>query len=375
MTGKNYYKLIQGLVLIGILFTLASCGEDERSIFWTIINAREEEDYSLDNNISVIAMTDDETNYYISAGGSVWWQEMTLDDNEWKKVKIPGKASFCTAIEYYNSTFYAAFILESGIARLYSTTNPAAGSPTWTRVVDPLIRNKQIIKFMAVNSRLFISVLEPPIETEEDSEEEPPYTFSLFYLNGANFNEIHPKMTSRKKPVIDICWNGTNYWATSGEKILEFNESLTTAIKIKTIEHNFSGILYQFSSGRHYVSSERGNVYIYDGSDWESLKKDELIEIDGKIVSFTDVMKVNGNILVGTQGYGFFEMRDGTLDSLKRAGADNDMNSILSIDLYNSHIISFYKTYPDLIFFCTGGDGLYHNTFDGDRWSEDWVRE
>ncbi|MBN2535880.1 MAG: hypothetical protein JXB88_23570 [Spirochaetales bacterium] len=364
MAGKNYYKIIRILILICILFSLLSCG-DERSIFWTIIKARKEKDNSLDNTLSIVAMTEDGTNYYISAGGSIWWQEMSLEDDQWKKVKFPGKGVLCTALASFGSSLYAGFILDNGDERLFTTTNPTAKSPDWTNVTDTLVTDKQIIKLMQANSLLFISV------QEQDS------NYSLYYYNGADFFSIHDNVTDKSKPILDIGWNGSVYWTISGSKIYELNASLDSAVEIDSIDSDgdFTSVLYQDSSGDYYVSSEKGNIYIYDGSEWHYLGKDDLVEIGGKVVAFTDLAEVNGNILIGTQGYGFFETRSGSLDDLDRAGEKDDMDSILSSDLYTSHVLSLYETATNRVFFCTGGNGLYHNTYNGEKWAKDWIHE
>jgi hypothetical protein len=257
-------------------------------------------------------------------------------------------------------------MLKNGTSGLYYTSNPTSNSPGWNRITENSIDNKQIIKLKEENSILFISLQ----ESKDDND------YSLYSYDGITFDDIDANLTNRSKPVMDITWNGSTYWAVTGHYIYEINAARTSSNKIDIdSDGDFGGIFYNSSSGKTYVSSEKGNIYIYNGSEWDYLADDDIEKISGNIVTFTGVTNINGNILVGTHGYGFFEMRDGTLGDLKRAGKNDDMESLLSSDLYFSHVLSFYITPSNLVFFCTGGDGLYHNTYNGSEWSPDWVHE
>jgi hypothetical protein len=374
MTIQRFTNSILGLCIVSILFSFLSCGGEGRSIYWTIINAREEEDYSLDNKLTILSMTDDGTNYYISAGGSLWWQEMTLSDDEWEKAGMPHNTMLCSALEYYGSELYGAFIFDNGSAGLYSTTNLTDDDPVWTPVSDPLIDGKQIIRLMEVNSRLFISLLEDSLKSTDRAS----LDYSLYFYDGIIFNDIADGVTDCANPVQDITWNGTTYWAITGSRIFEINSAVNTATEVTSVDPNgdLGGIYYDSGSGKTYVSSQKGNMYIFNGSTWNYYHDDDdLKKVNGKIVAFTGIREINGNIVVGSHGGGFYEMRDGTLGSLERAGESDDMDTILSSDLYTSKVLSLYVTPPDMIFFCTGGNGLYHNTYDGSKWSKDWVHE
>jgi len=44
-------------------------------------------------------------------------------------------------------------------------------------------------------------------------------------------------------------------------------------------------------------------------------------------------------------------------------------------ELHYSYILSFYNPAINLVFFCTAGDGLYHNTYDGTNWADSGASE
>ncbi|MBN2442265.1 MAG: hypothetical protein JXJ04_13000 [Spirochaetales bacterium] len=366
MQIKTIYTLLTVLMVSFMFFILASCSDGVHSVYWTIIHAQKEEDHSLNNNLSILAMTDDGSVYYIATGGRIYRQEMTLADNVWSKTNFPANAYFCTALRCFGTRLYAGFLREGASPELYSCANPNTNSPTWTPVTDAEndINGKQIIKIMEVNSQLFVSLQEPG----------SPFKYSLYYFDGIdNFIPV-TGLVSKDDPIIDVIRDAAEYWAISGTNMYRGN--LGGMVLLSGDDdpsgEDYSGLFYSATWGNIYASTEEGKVYMYNGSTWTS--NGSAVESTGDIVYFTGISEINENIIVGTAGYGFFEMKGGAITELKRL--DND--SLVSSDLYTSHVLSFYITPPDdLVFFCTAGDGLYHNTYSGDPavWSLDWVRE
>ena len=178
-------------------------------------------------------------------------------------------------------------------------------------------------------------------------------------------------------PIKSIIWDGAEYWAICGSRLFRGATIDALVESDDPSDDKYNDILYDSTRNLYYLSSNNGNVFRYNpNSDaWDS--PDEEVEIGGEAVSFTALAQIQDNILVGTHGYGFFQMLNGTLGSLTRAGDGDGENegSLIGTDLFDSHVLSFKIAAPDLVFFCTGGDGLYHNTFDGTEWSSDWVRE
>jgi hypothetical protein len=95
--------------------------------------------------------------------------------------------------------------------------------------------------------------------------------------------------------------------------------------------------------------------------------------VDGDDVRFTrfvDVTTVSGDILVGTEGSGYFRLIGGVQTNYERRPEYN-----LS-SLYNGAINSFFldtSVDPDALFAGTFGAGLWRGDWDGAKWL--WVQE
>ncbi len=79
----------------------------------------------------------------------------------------------------------------------------------------------------------------------------------------------------------------------------------------------------------------------------------------------------SGDILVGTEGAGYYKLTGGALSSVQRRPSP-------TLDLYKSAINSFYldtAVPPGILFACTYGSGLWREVYDTDAGEWKWYQE
>ncbi|HUV07152.1 MAG TPA: hypothetical protein VMX75_05445, partial [Spirochaetia bacterium] len=139
-----------------VLFLLSSlmltCSNQEYAIFYFVENEKEQVDNSLDNNLSILSMVKSGSEYFIAAAGSMYTRSEGDDVKEWDHVDFPSGADYCTAMAFFDDggggKIYAAFLMDNGSFALFRG-NPAK-SPGWTEIMDPKVRDRQIIRLEVV---------------------------------------------------------------------------------------------------------------------------------------------------------------------------------------------------------------------------------
>jgi hypothetical protein len=365
MKQYNQIFLLLITVFIIIFFLMVSCMAEEYSVFWSIHLTEKEIDNSLDNELTVESMVNDGSTYYIATGGSMWKKSVSAPtEEEWKKISLPQKGAICTGMTLHGGDLYAGFVFTDGTTGLYTT---ATSNISWQKETDAILDNKQIIKLVVANTTLFVSVMYPS---------DGDYTFGLYYLNGDYQPSSIMDISSK---IIGIIWDGSDYWVVYRNKVFRGADptslsEVTSDPLDNSSETRYGGIHYSDYSGNgyYYLSSTKGRIYrsdIDDGTNWH--EESEVQKVTDKTVKFTEFAEVNGNILVGTLAFGFYQMTDGTLGSLVHS---EKLEGMLSSELDRCHVMRFHVD-GDRVFFCTASEGLYSNSYDGTAWTEDWVHE
>jgi hypothetical protein len=236
-------------------------------------------------------------------------------------------------------------------------------TPSWSAVTDIEIDGKQILQLSDVNGNLFVST--------KDSAD-----YMLYYLiTGADDSFADTTLPTQTKPVLDVVHDGSNYFTITGVKIFYGNAANNISTEETTntpsSSTDFGGLHYDGTTN-FYLSSKGGVVYsnIVDPASaaWtaSSVQTDP---ITGKVAPFTSFGKVGSNVIVGTEGYGFYEMSDGTVTSLTR------LQALTAADLYNGWVTGFLLDSPRVFVF-TAGSGLWSRSYSGGAWDgENWTHE
>lgn len=396
-------SIILNIVIISIILNflfLVSCRDS--SIFWILSQTTKEEDHSLDNEFTITDMSDDNTSNYIAAGGSMWMRDIDASsDDNWTSVKFPSGVEYCTAMTIMDDNdIYAGFLHEEGAeksAGLYKAglSGFSAEGPGWVLQVDGDgdMENLQIIRLIELNSKLFIS-------TKNMDDLDVNGKYDLYYLDGNDY--IKTGLADENEAITDITWDEAGkYWAitysVTGDnstdmelepKIFTLEDSNLTnpAVKVENTKHVkieednykprslYGGIFY--SSPKIFVSDKNGYIYeTEDGNTWNiNTEQIKYNDSDTYGIIFSGFARVKSLILVGTLGHGFYNIKGNDVNKIEAPDV-NDSSLFINTELDDSQVIRFHVQNDEKVFFCTAGDGLYSNTFNGTSWDENWIHE
>ncbi len=365
-------KLFTALILVTLTALLISCSNQEFGIFYYIENEREQKDESLENELSILSMVKEGTFYYIAAGGRIFRRHET--DNEWDSVKFPSQAEYCTALTVFQNELYAGFLEDTGTFRFYKGT--ASLDPGWQRITDSRVDDKQVIRAEVITGaaeQLFVITFDNDL-------------YSLYWSDdGTNYND---GILDQGDMLRNVTYNSTalseQFWAITDSKIfIHMGTQVTVPTPFNSVpavlpdaRGGYRGIYYSATHGLYYVSTLEGIVVSSpDGTTWT---ESDTQTVSGRDVPFWFISEVadfptESNVIVGSMGYGFFEMPDGDVANLDR------MSEFIATELYFSWITGFFVDYDGptpLVFAYTAGSGLWRNeyAFPGE-WGEDWTWE
>jgi hypothetical protein len=344
-------KIFINLILILLIF---SCTDNENGIFYYLENEEEEKDDTLNNEITITHLAIDYNGYiYVTAGTSIY-----MLTTNWYSINYPAGTGFCSALVIYNNIMYGGFI-DGSRGELWATTNFGTNGPIWTELSDSnnLITGKQILRLKIIGSYLVAT-------TYNDG------NYNLYYSNdGSTFN--YTNLPQQNTEILDIITDGSNYWAVTDDYIYlsagGINNFSAAYTNPPVTADNYTGIYFSANYGSYYIATDDGQIFqSFDAVTWTPSNTQK---VSGTSVTFTLFSEINRNILVGTRGYGYYEMTDGNIGSIDR------LDEFTSSDLYEGWVTDFYIS-GNTCFFLTSGSGLWHNTYtEASGWGEDWYRE
>jgi len=352
------------LIFITITIFTLSCTDNENAIFYYLENEEVEIDHSLNNEISISHMDmDASNNIYIAAGTSAYRY-----GTSWNGLSFPSGTDFITSLIVFNvsGTEYLFGGFKDGGSFEFWRGNIGADSPTWTQIDDPnnLIDGKQIIRLKELNNRIVAITYQSG-----------NYNIYFSELNGTTFNNTN--MPAQTSQILDIIEGAAGaYWAITPTKIYSgptidalTTERLLADGDIPNTSDKFRGVHYSAGTNKYYISTDDGQVFESldnNGNNWNA---SDTKDVSNKNVPFALFAEINGNILVGTFGYGYYEMIGGSVDNLNRLG------EFTSADLYDGVVVDFYIN-GNTCYFLTAGSGLWRNTYTiADGWGSDWEHE
>jgi len=364
-------KLVKYLFPVSILILLmAACTDKSLSpIFYTLETERSlEDDRGLEDEMIVHEVVKVGTRYF-AAGNTLFTRTET---GNWTSVSPPVAGALCNTIEVFGGNLYAGFFAIDGTGLGLYRTDPTGGgwnpkAPGWDNsAFDAAVQNGvQIGLIKALGTDLYVSTAEKPAST---------YEYYLYAsTDGTTFTQIlFDAQASIAAPITDIeVYSLTpEYWVIAGgdlyadtvdgtldDLVLQSGDPQTTP--------GFGGLLV---STDLYLSAKDGKLWMWDGLVWSS----ESVTDAPSFTKFVDVDPAtsNGDIFVGTEGTGYYQLAGGVLTNPQRRPEYN-----ISA-LYSGAINSFYldsTVTPEALFACTTGAGLWRGDWDGAKWV--WVQE
>lgn len=415
-------------ILLMVIALLASCGDVPLvGLFESIERERKIiDDRGLDNNISVAAMAKAAGKYFIAAG-SLWCRSVTdtsYPDKPatWFTIDPPGSEldnyvtqSVVVADLGGGTLVYAVFTDQTGSkSGIYSfdpaftilpnygyddtvekpsvaLTGPIFGAPA----VEVRGLGELFVVNDGTNDHLLVVV---------KSDEEYPRYLVQQTVDGTSFNPM--TTTEAHFPVIDLATDGTDvayltrFTVSTGTVTADvsINDDVTTD-NIKPIIDpkrtripRFGGLFHDGSA--LWLSDNEG--YLYRSLDfvgsWQATADPHLVSsAPADPLPFTDFAIANSVVVVGTEGYGYRELKLGTQLKPYAVTPDPAGSNYQASELARSAVLTFFVDYglvgvpvpqQDGSFTAEDGDLLFAGTSNAGLWkalyyaqAPQWLRE
>ncbi|HEQ71043.1 MAG TPA: hypothetical protein ENN69_01010 [Spirochaetia bacterium] len=347
---KFFGKIIPVLFILGLAL---SCEEGLYTVFDNVVNDDPIDDNSLSNEISVTAMTEYGTDYYIATGKL---RRRQISGGGWSSVSI-GTSGFVNSVAANGSAVYASIVKNDGTGLLWNATSPP-GSAVGTLPAGL----KNVLKVKNIGGQILIS-----IQMNDGS-------FTLY--NVSTSSSIATGLTA---PITDFT-NGNHYVA--GDSVYQNGSSITPDSVIYGT-HMYLSIYYDSDNHRYYLGTTDGKVFQSDDdtpttTEWKMTLATYRYYSNGRRTSvrFCSFENLDATtIAVGTQGYGFY-----TFDSSVPFDDVNNPDPLVHFpdsakrELYEGAIPDIHVN-GATVFFCTMNSGLWRNEWDGSGWGSTWTRE
>ena len=328
--GAHAGRYLPGLLLT--LLLVVACESSVPGIFHTLATESERANRNLHDELTVSAVAAVGGNYYVAAHG-MWSRPAAR--NSWQAVTRPRSASAempVLGMAQSGSTLCVG--TEDGVHR--AAAHPT--SPSWSRA-DGV--PGQVLRVFAIPGRereILAITADHEVYVSENA--------------CASFNEVTPDGASGRP--FDAFHDGSRYWLTVGNAVYSGTElhNLEPEGTPEEADAQFRGIWCFAEGGRCLFANADGEVYERDGNNWERLGRIEPPDDEEPAVPLTLFIQIGDQVLVGTQGYGFYQFtaQDEDLDNVRRGPRSTSQ-------LYRAHVTVFAR-HGNLVFAGTAGDGL-----------------
>ena len=322
-----------GLHLLGWLamVALVACEPNVPGIYHTLATESERDNRNLDDNLTVSATAEWAGNYYVAAHGL--WSRPTGRDS-WQQVRRPPPGSVelpVLAMAQSGGTLCVG--TESGV--YHAAANPE--SPSWQQAAGI---SGQILRLFAIpggDGEILAIVHGDGLYVSDDCRDFDPVPL--------------PDATSGRP--YDAFHDGVNYWLTVGGRIYSGTDLRTLEREAGAPEQSDYRGIWCLEAGNCYIANRDGEIYNSQARyNWEPLEQIEPPDDDASAVPLTLFIAIDGQILIGTEGYGFYQfgVQDRDLSNVRRGPRSTSQ-------LYRAHITVFAR-HGGLVFAGTAGGGL-----------------
>ena len=226
------------------------------------------------------------------------------------------------------------------------------------------LNNKQNVKMAVTGSPSILLIC---------TKDEDTGGYSLYYSSiGAESEFLPTGLDGITSPVIGAVYAFSKYWVVTTENIYT-GSSITGLSEYtdKSTDSSWKALGYFVTGDLIVLAAEDGNIHYHDGTETDEevagIFKDKWYDPVAILVSedpvpLTAVSDLPGKILVGSDGYGIFEVTGlGTSDIVV-----NRIVSGVTTELYEGVIlkIAVYEDGVDyLVFACTSQAGIWRNSY------------
>jgi len=364
--GKGKVGFFLSTAAAAMLFILILGGCDNTlGVFSSIAGEKKQTGVDLFNNTIVHAMAEDGSHYYALLGkvayrpkdGSAGWEILAVGGST--NYFSPGIASDGTTL--YVAKANAGNILED----IYKSTNAGSAGAAWTGLNAAAALSAHTVQWLrCVNGWLFVAV-----KKESDN------SYSLFYFDGANFVSAGPALASLSSPLLDVAWDGSEYWAISTSKVFHGAAGNLAEESAPALADGILGIAADEDTGRVIISRSDGKLYDNGSGSWSSVEVKAGTALGPVFILKTPAATTQRLLFgKGVSAYGYMEMAYANpLDknTLKENGTDyiSTTKSVYLSTAAGKRLVGFWQSGTGELFMMLAAGGtssyaLYRNTFD-----------
>ncbi len=352
--GSGIAGLYAALALT-LLVLFAGC-DNSFSIFKSISQETKQVGVDLFKNVTVRAMANDAANYYALLGQVVW---RPIDGSaSWNVLSVNGSTDyFAAGLASDGAKVYVAKANSNNVLEdVYKTIDSGA---TWTAMnAAASIGSSAAVDWLkCANGTLFVAF-------------HASGTYSLYYYDGAAFKSAGIANISR--PLIDIVWDGSEYWAISDSAAYHGAAGAMTEDTAPALAQGLIGLATD-SAGRVLISRSDGLVYSLQSGAWTQITIKASTKLGPLFLLTQPAATKTIMVSKGIATYGYYEYDETGTGSLKENGSSyvSTTSSVYLSTMLSKHVIGFWQPSNDAnilyVMLAAGGTdsyALYKNTFD-----------
>lgn len=352
--GSGIAGLYAALALT-LLVLFAGC-DNSFSIFKSISQETKQVGVDLFKNVTVRAMANDAANYYALLGQVVW---RPIDGSaSWNVLSVNGSTDyFAAGLASDGAKVYVAKANSNNVlVDVYKTIDSGA---TWTAMnAAASIGSSAAVDWLkCANGTLFVAF-------------HASGTYSLYYYDGAAFKSAGIANISR--PLIDIVWDGSEYWAISDSAAYHGAAGAMTEDTAPALAQGLIGLATD-SAGRVLISRSDGLVYSLQSGAWTQITIKASTKLGPLFLLTQPAATKTIMVSKGIATYGYYEYDETGTGSLKENGSSyvSTTSSVYLSTMLSKHVIGFWQPSNDAnilyVMLAAGGTdsyALYKNTFD-----------
>jgi hypothetical protein len=340
-----------------VILVLAGC--EGPGILYTLATEHPRDNHNLPDELTVTAVVSADGHYYVAAGG-MWrrphagdtWQEVSrpapdVPGDEAEELLVLGLAAsgdtLCAGTE--RGLFYAG----------------AGASPEWQPLA--VAAAEQVLRVFTIpGSREILAITQP---------QEDQTSYRVFQSSDGcqSFGAVSNLQDVPGRP-LDATYAFGTYWMTVGDQVYRGRtlDELAPADRQPDGSGGYRGV-FRAERSWLYVADKNGHIHSSgDGETWNSARI-EPPAAGADSVPLTRFTEIDGTILVGTEGFGFYQFPDGQPDRAVRGAR-------ITSQLYEAHITGFAQFGDgNIVFAATAVAGLSSlgvSNADGNFGTWDW---
>lgn len=358
----DFSALLATAVILSIL-VLAGC-DNTLGVFSSIAEEKKQAGIDLFNNTIVHAMAEDRSHYFALLAKVV--SRPKDKSSGWEVLAVNGSTDyFSPGLASDGTTLYVAKANADNVLEdIYKSTNAGNAGAVWTGLnaaadLDPDTYSVQWLR--CANGTLFVAV-----RKKTDS------SYSLFYYNGTNFASAGTAVASLSSPLLDVAWDGSEYWAISTGKVFHGSAGNLAEESAPALADGILGIAADTS--RVIISRSDGKLYDNGSGSWSSVEVKTSTALGPLFILKTPAAAQRLLIGKGISTYGYMEMAYESLlnkNTLKENGADyiSATASVYLSTAAGKRLVGFWQSDTGDLFMMLAAGGtssyaLYSNTFD-----------